>query len=231
MSLVSPHQWQLFQQQKTYPTVLLFHVTQGPLLHKARACWALTACDAVQPTLQVRGDITNIVLLPLPKPGTFGLEMWRKNGRNQKQKACQKLPRGRQWCSPRCVPWAPWKAGRAAQCRHDQPLCSKPALVGAPGWHGDSTGKPQPMATWAHQLEHPLPLHIMALACSHVLPATPQKHLHMWGNKCTLRRWPSQPLVPTACEAHADAAEPPLKHSSLFVPLWLYFPLSQRPFC
>lgn len=72
---------------------------------------------------------------------------------------------------------------RAAQHWHDRPLCSNLALVGAPGWRAGSAGKPQPMATPAHQLEHPLLLHSTALACSCILPAAPQEHLHVLGNK------------------------------------------------
>lgn len=109
--------------------------------------------------------------------------MWGEDGRNQKQKACQKLPRERRWWSPWSLPQAPLKAGRAAQHWHDRPLCSNLALVGAPGWRAGSAGKPQPMATPAHQLEHPLLLHSTALACSCILPAAPQEHLHVLGNK------------------------------------------------
>lgn len=48
ISPISFHQWQLLQnQEKTYPTILLFHVAEGPLFHKPRTCWALAACDAV----------------------------------------------------------------------------------------------------------------------------------------------------------------------------------------
>lgn len=168
-----PHQWHRLQHQKMHPTILLFHITQGPLLHKARACWTLAARDAVQPLLQVRRDITNVVLLPLPKSGIFGLEIWGGSEKNQKLKACQKLLLERQWCSLWSVPRSPGKAGRATQWRHDQLLCSKPALVGAPGWCTDNTSKIKAMAMQIHQLEHPLPLHSTTFSCFHNLPAKP----------------------------------------------------------
>lgn len=89
----------LFQnQEKTYPTILLFHVTQGSLFHKPRTCGALAARDAVQPLLQVCGNVPSVVLLTLPKPGTFHLKRTEKVG-EIRNRNCRKLLQERQQSS------------------------------------------------------------------------------------------------------------------------------------
>lgn len=94
MPLIILYQWELFQnQENTYPTVLLFHVAQGPLFHKAGACGALAARDAVQSLLQVCGDVPNVVLLTLPKPGTFSLERTEKVGEIRNRKCFRSFSR------------------------------------------------------------------------------------------------------------------------------------------
>lgn len=126
---------------------------------------------------------------------------------------------------------SPGKAGRAAQGRRDQLLCSKPALVVAPGGCTDRTSKTQPMAMQVHQLEHALPLHSTTSSCFPNLPAKPQQHLLVLGTKCTLRSWCPQSLVPLTCETRGWMLPNRLIHSSLSVLLWFYLLLLQRSFC